>query len=75
MAEADASTRQSFIEEIELLKRLQKYERIIQLIDYEYNESAEFLHIILEFAEVDLARTLADFKVYFSFVFVAVLRF
>lgn len=60
---ADASARQCFLEEIELLRRLQKYERIIKLIDYQYEENAEFLYIILEFAEIDLARTLDEFKV------------
>lgn len=60
---ADASARQSFLDEIELLKRLQKYERIIKLIDFQYEANAEFLYIILEFAEIDLARTLEEFKV------------
>jgi serine/threonine-protein kinase TTK/MPS1 len=64
LVDADASTRKSFLDEIDLLKRLQTYERIIKLIDYQYEENAEFLHIILEFAEIDLARTLEEFKVY-----------
>lgn len=63
MAEADQETVRSYQEEIKLLTRLQKYSCIIGLVDHEYVPGAEFMFIVLEFGEIDLARILAKYPV------------
>jgi len=61
MTDADADTLASYRQEIQLLQRLQKYEHVIQLIDFQYQPEAEYMFIILEYGEIDLARILARY--------------
>ncbi|KAI8916652.1 kinase-like domain-containing protein [Powellomyces hirtus] len=49
---------EGYLNEIALLKRLKKNERIIQLIDSELNESEGYLLMVLEYGEIDLAHIL-----------------
>jgi len=59
MNEIDANTKQSYLEEIKLLEKLRNYDCIIKMVDSELNTRDNSLNIVLEFAEIDLAKMLA----------------
>eukprot|EP01127_Copromyxa_protea_P015212 TRINITY_DN4338_c0_g1_i1.p1 TRINITY_DN4338_c0_g1~~TRINITY_DN4338_c0_g1_i1.p1 ORF type:complete len:259 (-),score=34.09 TRINITY_DN4338_c0_g1_i1:289-1065(-) len=63
MSNIDAATRATYLEEIKLLERLQKYEAVIRLVDHEANSFSgkEFLYIVLEYAEIDMASLLSRY--------------
>lgn len=63
MAGIDGSTQADYLAEIELLRRLQQYQCIIRLVDHQFETDSEFLFIVLEYGEIDLARLLDPFKV------------
>ncbi|KAL1924075.1 uncharacterized protein VTP21DRAFT_7110 [Calcarisporiella thermophila] len=56
---ADAATIESYINEINLLKRLTNNERIIKLYDAEVNREKGYLLMLMEYGEIDLAHVLA----------------
>lgn len=65
LIDQDQQSRASFLQEIELLSRLQEYPNIIQLIDSELESNGDYLDIVLEYAETDLAKLLSRHKVFF----------
>ena len=54
LSQASQTTIESFINEVELLQKLQGSERIISLIDSEVNYSKQQLSIVLELGDIDL---------------------
>lgn len=54
LGKGDLETYQSFCNEIELLRRLNGHDRVIQLIDAEVNEAKRTLLMVLELGETDL---------------------
>jgi serine/threonine-protein kinase TTK/MPS1 len=55
----DDNIKNGYIEEIRLLQRLQNYNGIIRLIDWELNSEEKVLNIVLEIGEIDLASLLS----------------
>ncbi|EDQ89237.1 uncharacterized protein MONBRDRAFT_25473 [Monosiga brevicollis MX1] len=58
LRDVDAATVASFKNEIHLLERLQGEPNIICLVDWEHDEVAKVLRIVMECGDVDLARML-----------------
>lgn len=54
----DQSTIAGYVNEIQLLNKLDKCERIIQLYDSEINLAEGYLHMVMECGEIDLAHVL-----------------
>lgn len=63
LAGHDDATRDSFLNEKNLLLKLQGQPRIIKLIDAELETETMTLKMIMECGEVDLAQLLQDFKI------------
>ncbi|KAE9363996.1 kinase-like protein [Stipitochalara longipes BDJ] len=54
LADVDEQAVRGFKGEIELLRRLSKVDRVVQLRDWEVNEAKQTLSVLMEFGEVDL---------------------
>ncbi|KAG1673523.1 Dual specificity protein kinase TTK [Nymphon striatum] len=54
LAKADKSIRESYVNEINLLKKLNGSDRVITLYDYEYNDKNGILNVVMEKGELDL---------------------
>jgi len=52
--------REAFLNEVELLARLQKSRRVVQLIDYEERSESQELFVVMEHGERDLANLLKE---------------
>lgn len=57
---ADSETYQAFLNEIDLLERLQGHDRIIQLVASEVNEARRSLIMVMEIGEIDLNALLQE---------------
>lgn len=55
LSDADESQTAGFVNEINMLSRLQSEERIVKLYDYETVESEDLLYVVMEKGETDLA--------------------
>ncbi|KAM3957021.1 LOW QUALITY PROTEIN: dual specificity protein kinase monopolar spindle 1 [Aphomia sociella] len=51
----DQELAQGYINEVRLLRELQNSDRVIRLIDYEYDRTNQFLRMVLEVGETDLS--------------------
>uniref|UniRef100_A0A2A4K664 Protein kinase domain-containing protein n=1 Tax=Heliothis virescens TaxID=7102 RepID=A0A2A4K664_HELVI len=51
----DQDLAQGYINEVRLLRELQNSDRVIRLFDYEYDRTNQFLRMVLEVGETDLA--------------------
>ncbi|CAH2100412.1 unnamed protein product [Euphydryas editha] len=51
----DQELAQGYINEVRLLRELQKSDRVIRLYDYEYDRQNQFLRMVLEVGETDLS--------------------
>ncbi|KAJ0180896.1 hypothetical protein K1T71_002981 [Dendrolimus kikuchii] len=51
----DQELAQGYINEVRLLRELQKSDRVIKLYDYEYDRNNQFLRMVLEVGETDLS--------------------
>ncbi|XP_045761663.1 dual specificity protein kinase TTK [Maniola jurtina] len=51
----DQEMAQGYINEVRLLRELQNSDRVIRLYDYEYDRQNQFLRVVLEVGETDLA--------------------
>ena len=63
LKDIDTHTKNSYLTEIQLLKKLSGYNCIIKLIDAELSEVTSSLKIVLECGEIDFAKILARHKV------------
>ncbi|KAI0197617.1 kinase-like domain-containing protein [Astrocystis sublimbata] len=57
---ADENTVKGYKGEIDLLKKLNKVERVITLFDYEMNDDKQVLSLLMEMGEIDLHKLLSQ---------------
>ncbi|KAI9681204.1 MAG: Dual-specificity kinase, spindle pole body (SPB) duplication and spindle checkpoint function [Caeruleum heppii] len=58
LEDIDASTLRGYKGEIDLLKKLNKVDRVVSLFDFEMNEEKQTLNVLMEIGESDLDRVL-----------------
>ncbi|XP_044754814.1 dual specificity protein kinase Ttk [Coccinella septempunctata] len=56
----DTTSRESFLKEIDCLNRLQRFDRIIKLYDYEHLVKEKKLYVVMEMGSADLSQILRD---------------
>lgn len=59
---------ESYMEEIALLSKLRGYECIIKMVDHQHSIEENSLNIVLELAEIDLAKLLQRHPVWASYL-------
>ncbi|KAK9511630.1 hypothetical protein O3M35_000252 [Rhynocoris fuscipes] len=60
LASVEESTAKGYLNEIDLLSKLQGCSSVIKMIDHEYVESSNILYVVMEKGDIDLSKLIKD---------------